>query len=95
MVVDHLSCLGPEVAPSEELPTDDSFPDDQLLTILHQATPWYADLVNFKVCGVMPPGFSYQKAKKLLSNTKYYMWKEPLLYKFYRDGVYKKVFAEG
>jgi len=59
-VVAHLSCLGPEVTPSEELPIDDSFPDDQLLAISHQAKSWYADLVNFKVCGVLPPRLFYQ-----------------------------------
>jgi len=35
VVANHLSRLGPEVTPNEELPIDDSFPDDQLLTISH------------------------------------------------------------
>jgi len=52
VVADHLSRLGPEATPREEIPIDDSFPDEQLLAISHQATPWYVDLVNFKVCGV-------------------------------------------
>jgi len=39
VVVDHLSHLGPEATPSKELPIDDSFPDEQLLPISHQATP--------------------------------------------------------
>ena len=47
VVADHLSRLGPEVTPREELHIDDSFPDEQLLAISHQATPWFADLVNF------------------------------------------------
>jgi len=60
VVADHLSCLGPDVTPREELPTNDSFPDEQLLAISHQANPWFADLVNFKVCWVLQPGLSYQ-----------------------------------
>ena len=59
VVADHLSHLGPEATPREELPIDVSFPGEQLLAISHQATPWCADLVNFKVCGVFPPGLSH------------------------------------
>jgi len=33
MVADHLSYLSTESTPSEELPIDDSFPDEQLLAI--------------------------------------------------------------
>jgi len=60
VVVDHLSSLGPKATPSEELPIDDLFPDEQLLAISHQATPRYVDLVNFKVCAALPPGLSHQ-----------------------------------
>ena len=58
VVADHLTRLGLEVTPSEELPINDSFPNDQLLDISHEATPWYVDLVDFKECGVLPPGLS-------------------------------------
>ena len=68
VVADHVSCLGPETTPSEDLPMDDSFPVEQLFAISHQVTPWYADLVNFKVCRVLPPGLSYQQRKKFLPN---------------------------
>jgi len=37
VVADHLSRLGPEAAPSEELPVDNSFPNDQLFFISQQA----------------------------------------------------------
>jgi len=57
VVADHLSCLGPNATPTKELPIDDSFLDDQLLAISHQVKPWYAGLVNFKVCGVSQLGY--------------------------------------
>jgi len=60
VVVDHLSRLGPEFNPSAVLLIDDSFPGDQLLAISQQATPWCANLVNSKVCGVLHPALSYQ-----------------------------------
>jgi len=79
VVADHLSCPGSEATPREELPIDDSFFDEQLLAISHQATPWYVDLVNFKVCGVLPPGLSHQQRKKFFFDAKYYVWEQPLL----------------
>jgi len=39
VVVDHFSRLGSETTSSKELPIDDSFPDEQLVAISHQATP--------------------------------------------------------
>jgi len=90
VVADHLSCLSPEVTTSEELPIDDSFLNDQPLAISHQAAPWCADLINFKVCGVLPPGLSYQQRKKFLFDAKYYVCEEPFLYKLYGDGIYRR-----
>ena len=58
VVTNHLSRLGLEVIPSEELPIDNPFPDEQLFAISQQATPWYANVVNFKACNVLPPGLS-------------------------------------
>jgi len=55
VVADHLSRMVPEATRVEELPIDDSFLDDQLLAISHQTTSWYADLMNNKACGVLPP----------------------------------------
>jgi len=84
VVADHLSHLGPKTTTSEELPIDDLFPNEQLLSISHQVIPWYVDLVNFKVCGVLPPGLSHQQRKKFLFDANYYIWEKPLLYKLYR-----------
>ena len=94
VVADHLSYLGPEATPSEELHINDSFPNEQLLVISDQATPRYADLVNVKLCGVLPPGLYHQQRKKFLSDTRYYIWEEPLLYKLCGDGVYKRCLPE-
>ena len=51
VVADHLSRLGPEATPSEELPIDDSFSNELLLAIFHEPTPWYADLGTSKYVG--------------------------------------------
>ena len=94
VVADHLSRLRPEVTPSEVLPIDDSFLDHQLLAISHQATPWCADLVNFKARGALFPGISYQHRNKFLFNAKYYVWEEPLLYKLCGDGICRRCLLE-
>ena len=33
------------------------------------------------MCGILPPGLSYQPRKASLSDAKYYVWEEPLLYR--------------
>ena len=55
LVADYLSCLEKkkESAPK---PTRDSFPDEFLLALHHIATPWYADIANYLVEGVLSEG---------------------------------------
>ena len=46
VVADHLSRLVPE-STSNSLPIGDSFPDEQLFSLVH--CPWYVDIVNYLV----------------------------------------------
>ena len=43
---------------------------------------------------MLPPGLSYRQRKKFLFDAKYYPWEEPLLYKLYGDGIYKRCLPE-
>ena len=61
VVAGRLSHLALEAAPTKEIPIDGSVPDYHLFTISHRETSWYANLVNFKACGVMLIGLSYQQ----------------------------------
>ena len=47
--------------------------------------PWYADIVNYLACRVMPFEFSYQQGRKLRTGCRLYIWDDPLLY---RRGAY-------
>ena len=53
--------------------------------MLSVQTPWYADIVNYLACGVMPFEFNYQHRRKLRTDCIPYIWDDPLLY---RRGAY-------
>ena len=70
VVADHLSRLE-LLEKGCELPIDDYFKGEQLLQVQALA-PWYADYVNYLVCGVLPPDLTYQQKKIFFSDIKHY-----------------------
>ena len=68
-MADHLSCIEQEEEDSNEFPIDDAFPDEYLLSITANLTPWYAPFANFLAC---PPNLLFQGKKKFLADVKYY-----------------------
>ena len=48
VIADHLSRVEKPAVQEE------NFPDEQLFQLSLQS-PWYADIVNFLACGIMPP----------------------------------------
>ena len=59
VIADHLSRVEKPVVQEEKREIAENFPDKQLFQLSLQS-PWYADIVNFLACGIMPPEFSYQ-----------------------------------
>ncbi|CAN6688928.1 unnamed protein product [Malus baccata var. baccata] len=89
VVAGHLSRL-PHVQDEEDvLPLNESFPDEQLFAI-HNVVPWYADIANYLVRGVLPPYVSTQHRKKFLSTVKFYFWDDPYLYKYCSDQMIRR-----
>ena len=64
-MADHLSHLEEEGRPHDGLKINDSFPVEQLLAISMKEVPWFTDLANFLVCGIIPDEFSSNQRNKL------------------------------
>ena len=58
----------------------ENFPNEQLF-LLPVQEPWYANIVNYLACGVMPPEFSYKQRRNLRIDCRFYIWDDPLLYR--------------
>ena len=71
VIADHLSRVE-KLVQDEEWEKAENFPDEQLFQLSLQSL-WYADIVNFLACGIMPLEFSYQQRKKLSTDSKYYI----------------------
>ncbi|CAM8907713.1 unnamed protein product [Rhodiola kirilowii] len=95
LVADHLSRLeGIEELKEDTSLVDDAFIGEQPMRVEAEALPWYADMVNFVVCGIIPHDMNHHQKRKFLSETKRYYWDEPFLYRLCADGIYRTCVAE-
>ena len=58
VIADRLSRVQKPTIQKEEKEIAEYFPDEQLFQLALQS-PWYADIVNFLACGILPPELSY------------------------------------
>ena len=93
VIADHLSRVEKPTAQEEEKEIAEHFPDEQLFQLSLQS-PWYADIVNFLACGIMPPELSYQQRKKLRTDNRFYIWDDPLLFKRGADMIIRRCVPE-
>ena len=92
-IVDHLSRVERNKAEEEETGLTENFPDEQLFQLSFQL-PWYADIVNYLTCGVVPSEFRYQHKRKLRTDNRYYIWDDPLLFKRGADMILRRCVPE-
>ena len=93
VIADHLSRVEKNKAEEEEAGLIENFPDEQLFQLSFQL-PWYADIVNYLACGVVPPEFSYQQKRKLRTDNRHYIWDDPLLFKRGADMLIRRCVPE-
>ena len=84
VVADHLSRI---VNQEDESQINESFPDEQLYAVTFKDLPWYADIVNYLVSGILPYQISHHKKRKFLSEAKQYFWDDPYLFRSCADQV--------
>ena len=93
VIADHLSRVERNKAEEEEIGVTENFPDEQLFQLSFQL-PRYADIVNYLACGVVPSEFSYQQKRKLRTDSRYYIWDDPLLFKRGADMIIRRCVPE-
>ncbi|XP_074265143.1 uncharacterized protein LOC141587567 [Silene latifolia] len=89
VVADHLSRLI-NLNVDNGLPVNDHLPDDHLLSLSLGEAPWYADIVNYLVSGIIPHDYDYHKKKKFFHDVRHYYWDDPCLYKSCADGMIRR-----
>ena len=94
VIADHLSRVEKPAVQEEKREIAENFPDEQLFHMSLQS-PWYADIVNFLACGIMEQEFSCQQRKKLRTDTRYYIWDDPLLFKIGADLIIRRCIPKG
>ena len=80
MIADHLSRLEKPTEEEKGIEIVEFFPDEQLFQLSIQV-PWYVDIVNYLACGIMSLESNYHQKRKLRTNSRFYIWDEPLLFK--------------
>ena len=89
VIADHFSRMEGKDDDKKELDIEDSFPNEQLFQVQIQL-PWYADLVNYLVCGTVPQEFTYQHKNKLRHEARFYIWDDLLLYRRGENQIIKR-----
>ncbi|PIN13095.1 DNA-directed DNA polymerase [Handroanthus impetiginosus] len=71
-----------------------SFLDEQLIAIVASDVPWYADILNYLTCGIIPFDLSTQQKKKNLFDTRRYFWDHPFLFKQCSNNILRRCVPE-
>ena len=91
-IADHLSRLDQDGFNKNDdgAPINETFHGEYLLNVASKELPWFADITNYLVSGVLPYGMDYRQRKNFLYDCKFYYWEEPLLYKRCTNGLIRR-----
>ena len=60
LIADHLSRLDQDEKRNDDgVPINKTFHDEHLLSVVSKELPWYADIANYLVSGVLPYDLDY------------------------------------
>lgn len=93
-VADHLSRL--QNPPLESHDIKEEFPDEHIFSVSSVVAqpPWFVDIANYLVGKWTPRDLSYQQRKKLISDSKYYLWDDPYLFRICADNIIRRCIHE-
>ncbi|KAE8661092.1 DNA-directed RNA polymerase V subunit 5C-like [Hibiscus syriacus] len=91
-VSDHLSRLENNSECHDTVDIQEEFPDEKILYTA--AIPWYADLVNFLVSGIVPFDLNSQVKNKFKHDARHYFWDDPYLFKHCADHLIRRCVPE-
>jgi len=86
VVANHLSRI--LNTPSNELPINDDFLDEQLLATFREQ--WFGNIVNYLVTNQTPSQWSKQELYRFLSQARYFFWEELNLFKYCSDQIIRR-----
>ncbi|KAG7543337.1 Integrase catalytic core [Arabidopsis thaliana x Arabidopsis arenosa] len=67
---------------------------EEACAVKEEEFPWYADYVNYLICGEIPKSLDPYQKKKFFRDINHYYWDEPYLYKKGSDGLFRRCIAE-
>ena len=93
VTANHLSRIEKPIEEEKGIEIEENSLDEQLFQVTVHI-PWYADMVNYLACGIMPPELTYQQKRKLRTNAKFYIWDDQLLFKRGVDQIIRRCVLE-
>ena len=93
VIADHLLRLEITMEEKRGKEVQEIFLDEQLFEVNIQL-PWFADMVYYLACGVMPPDFNFQQKKKLRHDARYFIWDGSILFRRGADQVIRRCVLE-
>ena len=83
LVADHLLRLKiQETQQKNQAQIDDAFPNEQILVVSQaEVFPWFVDIANYLVAGIIPYDLTAQQKKRFFAKVKHYFWNDPNLFR--------------
>ena len=88
VVANHLSRLVNEEVTKNEREVREEFLDKRVLMVAER--PWFVDIANYKVTGVIPQDLNWHQWNKFLHDAHFYICDDPYLFKIGADNLLQR-----